>query len=177
MRLDIRPAMLNEVAAHLAYERDQSPGRPSNARLRRSVSSAYYALFHAIALAVVEHVLPQGGLDERLGLTRSIDHSAIAQVCQLMVGEIRAPEHAEATVLQARASQDVMDIATIFPQLQEARFGADYDHHWEITKAAALSWVQLSRAAIERLGRLTSARSAEVQAFLGLIALRTPKIR
>src|SRR5712692_884949 len=63
MQRPIKPEWLLRLARELAGER-AGQGQPRNTNLRRATSSAYYALFHGIALAVADEALPSASDNE-----------------------------------------------------------------------------------------------------------------
>lgn len=67
---------LLEQASHLAT-RDRK-GKPKQANLRRSVSSAYYALFHLLVGEAAARLLaPKGLAGLRVGLARQFTHECM----------------------------------------------------------------------------------------------------
>lgn len=168
----IRPDWLLRQADDLGY-RDGGPGRPRNANLRRSVSSAYYALFHALGLAMARHLLPNGTADDQYRATRSVNHGALRTVCEWITGSSRAPHHSAVAVDRLRENQDVVDIATTFLTLWDARASADYDHLASFTKIDTLNYVDLARDAVEKLAGIPQETPQDGESLLSLIALRT----
>ena len=69
------PDDLLEQERHLAK---REPKRPRQARLRRAISSAYYALFH---LLIAETVKNWKRPQERYSLARMFDHAAMGKTC------------------------------------------------------------------------------------------------
>lgn len=167
MRRRIEPAELLRLAGELAYE-GQGAGRPRTVNLRRAVSSAYYALFHAMTLAVAAHLLPRGSPDERHGIARQVTHAAVRQVCEWVDGG-KPGKHLDDLVTRLRASDEISAIAQTVIKLQQAREAADYDHAADHTKAAALAHVRRAREAV----RLVEQGVEDLDALLGLVALKT----
>jgi hypothetical protein len=103
---------LLEIAASLA---ERESGKPKQASLRRSVSTAYYAVFNALAATCA---------DELVGWSRPWE--AFTPI-------YRSLEHSSARNLFNRARNqqlygpDVARFATVFLELQEAREEADYN--------------------------------------------------
>lgn len=79
MQRDIRPTWLIRLAEELGGS-GAMQGQPRNTSLRRSVSTAYYALFHRIALGTARTVVPSATAEEVSGLARYITHKAIKHV-------------------------------------------------------------------------------------------------
>ena len=77
----IDPRRVIEHARDLARHQSGA-GRPRSVWLRRAVSAAYYAVFHAFAVRIAGQVLPQGSAVDQQRLTRSLEHAALREVCQ-----------------------------------------------------------------------------------------------
>lgn len=120
-----------------APSHEERPGRPTQADLRRAVSTAYYALFHCLA---------GGGADLIIGANRS---PAWYQV-------YRALEHGRArnACLQKRAMQrfppEIQDFADVFVDLQKARHQADYAPEGRYDEQDVLKTIDVAGNAIAR---------------------------
>lgn len=169
MRRPIRPAWLLRLARELAGV-GAAAGQPRNTNLRRAQSTSYYALFHAIALAVARSALPGGNEQEQYGYCRYITHNAIRQVCAWVAGET-PPAHLAHAVTRLRNSATLTDVATTFMALHQSRESADYDHTVDITRPSTLGLVERAEGAVGLIDLHES--TDEFQAFFGLIALRT----
>lgn len=102
----------------------------NQADLRRSVSSAYYAVFHLLISETVVH----WSLDSsRSALARMFEHSTMKRVSLKLADLQQFPFAGEdpAAVLNLKA------VAKVFCQLQDKRKIADYDNatHWTHTEA------------------------------------------
>src|SRR4051794_32771699 len=105
---------LLEQAFELAH---RNVTAPKQADLRRSVSTAYYALFHLLISETVAHWSLAGSRD---ALGRMFEHSVMKRVSK----KLRlAPFHGEDPV----TVQNLKEIAQSFVQLQDNRHIADYD--------------------------------------------------
>ncbi len=117
-----------------------SPRRPRQAELRRAISTAYYAVFHAIANDAAELLVGAGALRTTSAWVqtyRALDHGFAKDACRRVKG-LGLPPGVEAC-------------ANAFIHLQEARHQADYDPQVRYTRADALSWVERAEAAIASL--------------------------
>jgi hypothetical protein len=147
-------------------------GRPRPIWLRRSVSAAYYAVFHAFGLRIAEQVLPQGTPTDQQRLTRSLEHGALREVCQWVTGNPGAgKQHVQPIVATLQADPDIRQLASITFRLQEARHLADYDHLAAFDKASALASVNEAELALNTLDGLAGGRQLEL--LLALIALHS----
>ena len=130
--------------------------------IRRSVSTAYYAMFHALAASNAECLIgtPQGTLGEHAWLRayRGLDH-----------------REARRNLKQGRHlfSSPVQRFIDTFGELQDARHAADYDPSRVITLSEAVNWIDRAETAIrEIVGVDWSERSA--MAVQALIRRRSP---
>src|SRR5712691_13061175 len=122
----IDPAKLLEAAWDFANHQTAA-GRPRPVWLRRAISSAYYALFHSIALQAAAHLLSAGTRPEQLRLARSFDHRPMKDACEWIARRSTAPPHARLLVASLQDTE-IEDVADTFIDLQQARHDADYDH-------------------------------------------------
>lgn len=159
----IDPNQLLAVAAELARAPDR--GAPRQAKLRRAVSTAYYALFHCMAGAATDLFAGANvrGTKRYLSIYRSFEHRRMADICrQIFKGDLRnengAPFH-----------PGIQACAAAFVELQEARYGADYDPTLRIPLSDAQAAVSKARDAIVKLG---GAPNAERFYFLTLLHFR-----
>jgi uncharacterized protein (UPF0332 family) len=161
------------VAARLARElagEGARQGQPRTTNLRRAISSAYYALFHAISLAVAMEALPNAVAGEQYGYTRYVNHMAIKRVCEWVSGDT-APRHVRECVTRLRSNRDLSDVASAFAMLHEQREAADYDHDADFARAAALAAVRQADRAINTLR--AGSGTDDFRALFGLVALQT----
>lgn len=163
----IDPDGLIQAARHLV---DHNPtGRPSNALLRRAVSSAYYALFHAISRQAAQQMLPSGPAAAQYSLARYIGHIHISLPCAWIAQrEQKKPPARLKPVVDALRSTSIVPIARVFYDLRESREAADYDHlHSDIAKATVVANIDDAERAI----KLFRSPSADRTAFLALVAI------
>ncbi len=166
MQRPIRPRWLIRLARELS---GRGRGQPRNANLRCAVSRAYYALFHALALATTAHALP-GGTDEEIWrAARHVSHESIKRVAAWVAGDT-PPKNLDTVVGRLRADADVSAVATAFTALNEQRERADYDHEADFDRPGTRGLVEQAARAISLLRR--DGRSDEMRSFLGLIILR-----
>ncbi|MET3666974.1 hypothetical protein [Caulobacter sp. 1776] len=146
----IDPLRLLVIADDLAGRTKK--GAPNQTLLRRSVSTAYYALFH--------HLL-QAGTDALVGkrsrksaryalIYRSFEHARMKQICQAVDKPVLADKEKIALGVAA-LRQELRDVANIFVQLQQQRHWADYSPHGKITRSDALDLVNQAELAIRQL--------------------------
>jgi uncharacterized protein (UPF0332 family) len=135
-----------------------SPSKPRQADLRRAVSTAYYALFHALA---------KNGADLIVGVGPDRPDKAWAHA-------YRALEHGVAKTACEQVRNlgfptPIKSCADTFVELQRARHDADYDPKHRVLRAEALSWVTRAEQAIKDL---RSAARKDRRAFAVQLLLR-----
>ena len=106
----MNPRDLMEVARALA-ESGHSP--PAQARLRRAVSTAYYALFHCLAASAADLFIGAARSPAWHRTYRALEHGRARSACR------QAPTMREFPV-------EIRNFAEVFVALQKARQEADY---------------------------------------------------
>jgi hypothetical protein len=135
------PDELLQLAANLA---SLNYGTPTDAGLRRSISTAYYAVFHLMASAAADEVC-NGIPSLRQAVQRQFDHAHMKKAAEgFAKGYASLPAHVQA-VLQGPIPPQLMSIAQSFVDLQEARHRADYDSAFTITVMEASTAVSRAK--------------------------------
>lgn len=116
--------------------------RPSQAALRRAVSTAYYALFHLLIYEAVRKINGAKARHLDAPLSRTFEHARMKEAATAFAGpELREPQRfgfSERGGAVGVAGRNVKkpprlnppplkEVATTFIDLQEARIRADYD--------------------------------------------------
>lgn len=132
-----------EQLLSLADELTSQRGRGAipQVKLRRAVSTAYYALFHHLLSASTDLLVGRSYRgDERYALVyRAFEHRRMADACKRISADTsRSP-------LMRRC-------ATLFVELQVDRHDADYDPDRKFTRSDAKTAVTKARTAITTLG-------------------------
>ena len=169
MRGPIKPEWLLRLARETAGEGARQ-GRLRTTNLRRATSDAYYALFHAIAIAVANETLPNASATEQHALSRYVSHTAVRKASGWISGE-PPPSHLQTIVNRLRASQTLSTVASAFATLHEQREAADYDHDADFTRHGTLAEVRRARQAIATIR--AHAADDDFRALYGLITLQT----
>lgn len=142
-------------------------GAPRQADLRRAVSNAYYALFHAVITQIADDLA--GRVDRnspRYALVyRSVDHKALRRLCE-DVTKPNLPNKYSGYAPRAGFGADLTAVATAVVDLQEKRHLADYDPLYRVRASDAAIAVATSRNA---LLRLRSANRSYRRTFMSLI--------
>lgn len=114
--------------AHFLADKGIADQRKSH--LRRSISTAYYAVFHLFVEDFVEHwEYP----DQRARLGRMFSHSA-------MRTGFTPKEKKNPTPLE----KELIDVITSFEQLQKDRHRADYDSGWNLVETDVRNSITLA---------------------------------
>lgn len=156
----IDPDQLLDVAASLAER--PARGAPRQAKLRRAISTAYYALFHRLVMNASDLLAGANarGTQRYLAIYRSFEHKRMADACrQISSNKVR-------TDAGVPLSAMLQDCASAFVELQENRHEADYDPTKRIALSDARAAVSKAVAAMEML---TQAPDGERSLFLTLL--------
>ncbi|MSV32794.1 MAG: hypothetical protein EXQ57_09765 [Bryobacterales bacterium] len=118
----------------------KNPESPTQADLRRSVSAAYYALFHLLISETVANWRIDSSRD---GLARMFEHRVMVKASERLKDSNAFPFAGE----DPEVVQNLRMVAKAFRRLQENRHIADYDNarHW--TQLGALEEVREAEAA------------------------------
>lgn len=126
--------------------------KPTQANLRRCISTCYYSVFHALAKNCADGLV--GGTKSRrpnkawVEVYRGLEHGIGKNACT-GARKIDFP-------------QEIKDFAEAFVQLQDARHAADYDPMVRPTKADALFCISLAERSIEAINGV---KPADKKAF------------
>jgi hypothetical protein len=143
-------------------------GAPRQADLRRAISNAYYAVFHAVVAEAADTFV---GRTHRVTAPyslayRSIDHRSLRLLCE-DVAKASLPKRYLNYAPKGGFGPDLIALATAIVDLQEKRHLADYDPRFRAALSDAKLAVATSRAA---LARLKKAGRALRKTFLALLA-------
>ena len=138
------PSALIDSAYHAVN--NAPPGGPSREAVHRAISTAYYAVFHAInaSNADVQHGVPASAATARAWTNtyRRMRHNFAAQ---------SLGQHFFSLTQNARS------LANYFTNLKTARETADYDPNRILTSGDANYWIGEARAALIALQAMTVA--------------------
>lgn len=118
------------------------PTRPRQADLKRSVSTAYYALFHTLAKDAADMLVGVGSNRPDKAwrqVYRSLQHGEAKAACRLLGNN------------NPGFPQPLVDCANTFVILQEERHSADYASDFRATRADALDAIARAEQAIANL--------------------------
>ena len=133
------------------------PGAPSQAELSRSVSDAYYAVFHYVTDQVAVHLMGSSTTAEcraaRNLLARSVTHTSLSNALRkLSSGPFAGRLVDGLSKQQGRLPEcppETVDFSLILMNLQKLRYAGDYDWNQVLTKREAIDAVEDARRAVE----------------------------
>lgn len=121
-------------------------GSPKQAMLKRAVSTAYYALFHALAY---------NNVDALLGWGMPSPHywDIVSPIYGLI--EHGSAKSALGRITRTHPQSDVfIRVGSAFAEIQKQRMLADYDPKPRFTLSAVRELIEVAREAIADIGRL-----------------------
>ena len=138
---------LLQQAEHLAsYE----GANPSQASLRRAVSTAYYALFH---LLTEDAALRWSGSSEaRTGLERAFQHGPMKNTSIQFRQQTWKDWHGNKKAIPSA----IQEIAGAFVDLQDERHAADYDNHAQWTATDVETILEIAHLAFQHWASIPS---------------------
>jgi hypothetical protein len=117
--------------------------------LRRAISTAYYALFHAILTDVADQLVGKGQRDtpQYALVYRSVQHRDLTDLCKNIV-KATSPDKYKPYVPRGGFGPDLLAVAKTLTDLQGKRHSADYDPRYRVTASDASLTLQAGRAAL-----------------------------
>jgi uncharacterized protein (UPF0332 family) len=116
--------------------RTTGAGAPRQAVLRRAVSTAYYAVFHALCAQTAETFVPANNRKSRAIFYRSLDHNKTRSRCKEL-GKSTLDTPLKNFFAVAAFSGDLRTFANNFALLQDLRHRCDYDPDYRLSKSEA----------------------------------------
>ena len=149
------PDDLMEQARHLV---NRERRRPRQASLRRSVSAAYYALFHLLIDEAAKLILPDvASSGPRSQVGRTFGHAEMKKVSQAFATTSPGKDEVYRLVRAAPpVPPDLVTVATAFVDLQDARHEADYNTARRYTRQEATALVESAHQAFLAWRRVRS---------------------
>ena len=153
------------------------PDPPSEAQLRRAVSTAYYALFHKVLRAGAERFM---GPDKQQSagynlLYRGFNHGRMKSVCEAL-NVATLSKALQRQLGRTAVSQEMRDFVSAFSLLQEARHLADYDPSAGFVLSDSAALVEAADAAMTAFDQVMPDERADVLALL-LVNVRGETMR
>lgn len=153
----LNPEHLFEQASRLAAP--PANGAPRQANLRRAISTAYYALFHAIVTDVADQIAGAGqrSSPQYAMVYRSVAHRDVSDLCTSIL-KPNLPDKYKPFQPPGGFGADLLAVANAFTDLQEKRHSADYDPLYRVTASDAALTLEAGRAAFNLWRNLPRAR-------------------
>lgn len=150
-----------------------SRGAPKQVDLRRAISAAYYALFHALLRAAADDLVGKTSHVRRSPayrlIYRAFEHSDVRRICIDILKATLPAKLAEASGLQ-QFPETIQVVARGLLLLQGKRHSADYDPYLRLSKSDARVALLIAEHAI---GALDAADISARRMFLMLMLFRT----
>jgi len=140
-------------------------GSPTQATLRRSVSTAYYALFH---LLIQEACFNWARPEHRNNLARAFDHKQMLAASDRQQAKYKG-------AAENSTEKHLFKVALNFVQLQQKRELADYDYSIELSLDQARLTIGQAEAAFESWEIIRNEQVAQDYLFSLLIKERAAK--
>jgi hypothetical protein len=152
----------NELLAQAWHLAKKEPKHPLQASLRRAVSAAYYAVFHLLVDAGGRSLTESADVKLRHQLQRAYNHGTMKFVCQNL--------HLLNPILALPLESELVDIASAFVDLQQARHDADYDYSIILIRTDVLQKIALADSALLNWKTVRNVPNARV--FLAALLLQ-----
>jgi uncharacterized protein (UPF0332 family) len=129
----------------------RDPSKPRQVNLRRAVSSAYYALFHALVDEACRVMLGarHGETPFRHVLGRAFTHGAMKQACTAFAGGTLKAIVAKGLPAAFSIPIEIRALARAFTDLQERRHLADYDRTERFRRSDVLALMDQAETALD----------------------------
>lgn len=170
-------AELLDAARRLLIRRSGQRGRLPAARVRRSISTSYYALFHFLLDELGKKVV---GTSNNLRIRRRILARAVThQGARLALEKIKGPrlDNSVSAFFGVPAPPFAVDLARAFADAQTKRLDADYDLNKPLSEADARLLRLRVRRIIKNWRAATTAADRDFKHALCLLILMKGKLR
>ena len=144
-----------------------SSGPPRQAHLRRAISTAYYAVFHAVETEAADQFVAttQRDTPRYQQVYRSIEHKRLRNVCEDLVKSTPPAKYVRYLPTSGLGS-DLVAVATAVSELQERRHLADYDSLFRAKTSDVALAIETARNAV---ACLRNADREQKRIFISLI--------
>lgn len=133
------------------------PGRPRQIRLRRALSTAYYAMFHTLCRSNAETLIGSApvtqGTESLVWAYRSLNHGS-------------AKRNLAGYRPNSQIHRDIASFSRVFSNLQEHRHDADYDPRKVYTRREVDTLINQAEAAIETFEAVSAQDRRDLAAYL-----------
>ena len=149
--MNLAADLLEQAKDLLDNTRAENRGRPQQAKLRRSISTAYYSLFSLLVEEAAIEMIGGGSKKKALRgyVSRAISHEAIRGVCKGFANR-NPDDKIKSALADHEIPEDLFDIAITCHDLQVERHEADYNFIRNFTKEEAINAVEKATEAHRR---------------------------
>ena len=159
-----QPSELLDVARSLIAP---TVGLPTDAALRRAISTAYYAVFHAVLRSGADRFFGDASRGEPgySLIYRAYDHGRMRRACEDVARPSLGPQQ---RIFFGRHAFDLSlrDFATLFVQLQLSRHQADYDPRAIFSRSDAMAIIDEAEDAIALLAAAPEGERSDLLALM-----------
>ena len=136
------------------------PKRPKQASLRRSISSAYYSLFHLLIEEGAKIITTDGSL--RPHISRVYQHGELKKICDAVSAPLTPSRHWLSNFFDFPVDPLLVSVCQTFSNLQELRHSADYDLSRTFKKSESVGIVSRAIAAHEDWKKVKNVKNAKL---------------
>jgi len=139
--------------------------------MRRSVSTAYYAVFHKVLRLAADRFAGQGQVRSasyRL-LYRGFDHGRVNEICEAIDKPIMTKAFRD-SLGRTAVGPEIRNFAAVFQTLRNARHLADYDPALRLERGVVAEIIQMAETA---MAALDAADTEELSDVLALMMVKT----
>jgi hypothetical protein len=123
-------SLADELLDTAKYLLRRNKNKPSQADIRRSISTVYYSLFHRLIEDATSYLLVD--TVQQQALARTFSHAIMKEVCELVTKQPLPP--LLVPFFGTSVPEELKQVAETFVDLQEWRHDADYDLSLTITR-------------------------------------------
>lgn len=136
------------------------PKRPKQASLRRSISSAYYSLFHLLVEEGARIITTDSSL--RPHIARAYQHGELKKTCDAVSAPLTPSGHWLSKFFDFPVDPGLISVCQTFSDLQELRHSADYDLSRTFKKSESVGIVSRAIAAHEDWKKVRTTKNAKL---------------
>ena len=135
----------------------RDPGKPRQVNLRRAVSSAYYALFHALIDQACRLMIGARHSEApfRHVLGRAFAHGTMKQACTAFAGGTLKASVAKGLPATFSVPRAIRILAQVFIDMQDQRHLADYDRTERFYRSDVLALIDQAETALDTFAALS----------------------
>lgn len=168
-------SLASDLISQAGFLATRERGKPKQASLRRSVSTAYYALFHFLVDAACKRVFGAGAAQRPIRdlAARAFVHGKMQTLCKEFTRPVPASELLKPFWLDLNVAgcPDMADLAEIFCSLQRERHEADYNISRRITREDAMVACLSAKEGMVRWALVEKTRPAIADLFCAALML------